>query len=104
LREDQATNTFENSTFPKHILHKKGINPAKAILVYKSVHARRALLTYQTVFNETTFYVKPVTDNSGITKDNWYLDDMKIAPVMKELTKVGQYFAHHIPNWVNRPN
>jgi uncharacterized SAM-binding protein YcdF (DUF218 family) len=104
LREDQATNTFENSKLSKHVLHQKGIDPAKAILVCKSVHARRALLTYQTVFNETTFYVKPVTDKSGITKDNWYLDDMKIAPVMKELTKVGQYFAHHIPNWVNRPN
>lgn len=37
-----------------------------------------------------------------INKDNWFLDEKKITSVMKELTKVGQYFAHHIPNWVVR--
>ncbi|WP_342553375.1 YdcF family protein [Paenibacillus sp. FSL R7-0652] len=104
LREDQAANTFENSRFSKNVLQQMGIKHAKAILVCKSHHARRALLTYQTVFNETSFYVKPVTDKSGITKDNWFFDDKKIAPVMKELTKIGQYFAHHIPNWVNPPS
>lgn len=100
LREDKATNTFENSRFSKHVLHQMGINPNKAILVCKSYHARRALLTYQIDFNETAILVKSVTDKTGITKDNWFFDDKKITPVMKELTKVGQYFAHHIPNWV----
>lgn len=103
LCEDKATNTFENARFSKQVLQQMGIHPAKAILVCKSYHARRALLTYQTDFNETVFMVKPVTDRTEITKDNWFLDDKKIASVMKELTKVGQYFAHHIPNWV-RPS
>lgn len=55
LREDKATNTFENSRFSKHVLHQMEIKPTKAILVCKSYHARRALLTYQIDFNETAF-------------------------------------------------
>ncbi|MGG1556073.1 YdcF family protein [Paenibacillus ferrarius] len=102
LREDKATNTFENSRFSKQILQQMGIRPSKAILVCKSYHARRALLTYQVDFNETTFMVAPVTDKTGTNKDNWFLDEKRINFVMKELTKVGQYFAHHIPNWVER--
>lgn len=102
LREDKATNTFENSRFSKQVLQQMVIHPKKAILVCKSYHARRALLTYQIDFKETTFLVRPVTDKTGTTKDNWFLDEKRINFVMKELTKVGQYFAHHIPNWVNR--
>ena len=101
LREDKATHTFENSKFSLQVLQQMGIHPQKAILVSKSYHARRALLTYQTEFKETTFFVSPVTDNTGITQDNWFLDVNKINYVMRELTKVGQYFAHHIPNWVD---
>lgn len=33
LREDKATNTFENSRFSKHVLHHMGIKPTKAIFV-----------------------------------------------------------------------
>ncbi|MBO7745122.1 YdcF family protein [Paenibacillus sp. MWE-103] len=100
LREDRAANTFENARFSKQVLQQKGVIPKKAILVCKSYHARRALLTYQVDFKETMFDVSPITDKTGITKENWFLDDTRIAIVMKELTKVGQYFAHHIPNWV----
>lgn len=100
LREDKATNTFENSRFSRHVLQQVGIRPSKAILACKSYHARRALLTYQVDFSDTTFMVAPVTDKTGTTKENWFLDKKKITIVMKELTKVGQYFAHHIPNWV----
>ncbi|MFK0524006.1 YdcF family protein [Paenibacillus illinoisensis] len=100
LREDKVTNTFENSRFSKHLLHQMEIKSDKETLVCKSYHARRALLTYQIHFNETAFLVKSVTDKTGITKDNWFLDDKKITPVMKELTKVGQNFGPHIPNWV----
>ncbi|RAV00559.1 YdcF family protein [Paenibacillus sp. YN15] len=101
LKEDQATNTFENSRLSWNVLQQHGILPQKVILVCKSYHARRSLLTYQTVFPRSTkFMVCPVTDKTGITKNNWYLEEQTIKKVMSELTKVGQYFAHHIPNWV----
>lgn len=103
LKEDKATNTFENARFSWDVLQQEGIHPRKVILVCKSYHARRALLTYQIYFpKEATFFVSPVTDKTGITKDNWYLEEQKIKYVMNELAKVGQYFAHHIPNWVNQ--
>lgn len=102
LKEDRATNTFENSRYSWSVLQQQGITPHRAILVCKSYHARRVLLTYQTDFpRPTTFMICPVTDKTGTTKDNWFLEDQKIKRVMGELTKVGQYFAHHIPNWVN---
>jgi len=100
LREDKATNTFENARYSWLELQKQGIRLKKAILVCKSYHARRALLTYQVEFPQNIeFYVSPVTDKTGTTSDNWYLDEQKINYVMNELTKVGQYFKHHIPKW-----
>jgi uncharacterized SAM-binding protein YcdF (DUF218 family) len=101
FREDKATNTFENARYSWEVLQKENINPRKAILVCKSYHARRALLTYQVEFpREVVFFVSPVTDKTGTTRDNWYMEEQKIKYVMNELTKVGQYFKHHIPNWV----
>ncbi|WP_314589826.1 YdcF family protein [Paenibacillus terrigena] len=103
LREDRATNTFENARFSWKVIQEHGLVPKKVILVCKSYHARRALLTYQTDFPmDVIFYVSPVTDKTGTTKDNWFTEDTKIKYVMNELVKVGQYFVHHIPNWVNR--
>lgn len=103
LREDRATNTFENARYSWAVLLEERMTPRKAILVCKSYHARRALLTYQVEFpGEVEFMVCPVTDKTGITKDNWFLDEQSVYRVMKELTKVGQYFGHHIPNWVSR--
>ncbi|CAH1210750.1 hypothetical protein PAECIP111891_03575 [Paenibacillus allorhizoplanae] len=93
LQEDKATNTFENARFSLKILEEKSIIPNKVVLVCKNYHARRALLTYQFIFpRETIFYVSPVIDKTGTSKDNWYLDEDKIRYVMNELEKVGKYF------------
>ncbi|MCY9670874.1 YdcF family protein [Paenibacillus alginolyticus] len=101
LKEDKATNTFENSRFSLEVLQQEGLIPKKVVLVCKNYHTRRALLTYQIDFpRETTFYVSPVIDKTGTSKENWYLDEKKIGYVMNELEKVGKYFRHHIPNWV----
>jgi uncharacterized SAM-binding protein YcdF (DUF218 family) len=103
LKEDKASNTFENARNSWHVLQERRMNPKKAILVCKSYHARRALLTYQVEFpSEIQFSVCPVVDKTGITKDNWYLKEEDINRVMSEFTKIGQYFRHHIPNWVNK--
>ncbi|TYP73189.1 YdcF family protein [Paenibacillus methanolicus] len=93
LQEDKATNTFENARFSLEVLDHHGIQPKKVVLVCKNYHARRALLTYRFVFpRETEFYVSPVIDKTGITKENWFLDEEKISRVMNELEKVGKYF------------
>lgn len=97
LKEDKATNTFENARFSLEVLEQQGIHPKKVVLVCKNYHARRALLTYQFVFpRETVFYVSPVVDKTGTSKDNWFLDEDKISYVMNELEKVGKYFRHAI--------
>ncbi|MCU6793530.1 YdcF family protein [Paenibacillus sp. WQ 127069] len=101
LKEDKATNTFENARLSLEVLHKQEIHPKKVVLVCKNYHARRALLTYQFVFpRETIFYVSPVIDKTGTSKDNWFKDEEKIKYVMNELEKVGKYFRKQIPNWV----
>ncbi|NIK78866.1 uncharacterized SAM-binding protein YcdF (DUF218 family) [Paenibacillus castaneae] len=101
LKEDTAANTFQNSSLSLKALKNAGIYPKKVILVCKNYHARRALLTYQIDFpTETTFFICPVIDKTGTSKENWFLEEDKIKHVMTELEKVGKYFKHHIPNWV----
>jgi uncharacterized SAM-binding protein YcdF (DUF218 family) len=101
LKEDQAQNTFENARFSLEVLQKAGIRPRKVILVCKAGHSRRALLTYQTVFpKETEFFISPVIDRYGITKENWFLSEVGISRIMTEVEKIGKYFGPHIPNWV----
>lgn len=69
LKEDQATNTFENARYSYDVLTEKDISIKRAILVCKAFHARRALLTYKYYFPlEVEFLVAPVTDKRGITK------------------------------------
>jgi len=102
LKEDKAQNTFQNARFSLEVLQKTGINPRKVIMVCKAVHARRALLTYQTLFpKETVFFISPVIDRTGITKDNWFKSEDGIRRVMTEVEKIGQYFGPHIPNLIN---
>ncbi|UUZ79798.1 YdcF family protein [Paenibacillus sp. P26] len=102
-KEDQAQNTFQNAQFSWEVLRTAGLYPRKVILSCKAGHARRALLTYQTVFpKETQFFVAPVIDRRGITKDNWFLTAEGIKRIMTEVEKIGRYFGHHIPNWVEQ--
>jgi uncharacterized SAM-binding protein YcdF (DUF218 family) len=70
LREDKASNTFENARFSWLELQQQGIRVKKAILVCKSYHTRRALLTYQVEFPQgIEFSVSPVTDKTGTTSE-----------------------------------
>jgi len=97
LCEEKATNTFENALFSHDILKLHNISPRKIILVCKAFHARRALLTYQKTFpKDTRFLVSPVTDNNGITKNNWFTDQAYIDKVMLEVEKIGIYFRDTI--------
>src|SRR5690606_23456480 len=97
LKEDQATNTFENARNSLKVLQQAEIDAKKVLLVCKNYHARRALLTYQFVFPpDTEFYVAPVVDKTGITKDNWFQHEGRINVVMNELEKTGKYFRKAI--------
>ena len=97
LKEDRASNTFENARFSYDVLTEKGVSIKRAILVCKAFHSRRALLTYQYSFpTEIEFFVAPVPDKRGITKDNWYLDTDSARIVMEEVKKIGSYFGDKI--------
>jgi len=97
LKEDRARNTFENARLSLEVLNKNKINIKKVILVCKSYHSRRALLTYQIIFpHNVEFYVSTVTDKSGVTKDNWFLNTEATTLVMGEVVKIGKYFKNEI--------
>lgn len=101
LRETMAKHTFDNAKFSLELLLRKDICITKVILVCKAYHARRAFLTYRTIFPKTTkIIIQPIVDERNITKDNWYLDTESIECVMNEVSKIGEYFSHHIKNLV----
>jgi len=100
LKEDQASNTFENAQFSLRVIQENGLKIKKAILVCKSFHSRRALMTYQAVFpRDVRFLVAPVVDKSGISKHNWFQDERSIHVVMNEVVKIGRYFEKEIKDW-----
>lgn len=95
--ESKATNTYENALFSYELLLEKNIDITKVILVCKAYHSRRALFTYQKVFPaNTTFYVSPVIDNRGITKENWFTKTEYIELIMREVEKMSKYFVDSI--------
>ena len=97
LKEDQAADTLENARFSLQVLEQRGIPCKRAVLVCKNYHARRALFTYQFVFpGDTVFFVSPVVDKTGITRDNWFQDKHKINIVMTEVEKIGKYFRQAV--------
>lgn len=101
LKEDKAQNTFENAQFSWEVLQSLDIKVENVILVCKTFHSRRALMTYQFVFpRDINFYVSPVVDKRGISKDNWFRKEEGIRAVMSETSKIGTYFADKIPVWV----
>ncbi len=101
LKEDKAQNTFENAQFSWDVLQSLNIPIRNIILVCKAYHSRRALLTYRTVFPlNINFYISPIIDKRGITKDNWFQNEDSISIVMSEIVKIGNYFRDKIPKWV----
>ncbi|WP_314063439.1 YdcF family protein [uncultured Vagococcus sp.] len=46
LKENRATNTYENAFFSRKITDLKNLNIEKAIICCQAFHARRALMTY----------------------------------------------------------
>lgn len=101
LKEDKAKNTFENAQFSWNVLQALDTPIKNVILVCKAYHSRRALLTYRSAFpRNINFYVSPIIDKRGISKENWFLNESSINVVMDEVVKIGNYFRDKIPKWV----
>ena len=97
LCEEKASNTYENALYSYELIKEKGLDNKRLILVCKAFHSRRALLSYQKVFPPATrFYVSSVTDKNGLNRDNWFTKEEYIQTVMREVEKIGRYFADDI--------
>lgn len=66
----------------------------------KAYHSRRVLLTYKSIFpSNINFYIAPIIDRRGISKENWFLNEDSIKIVMGEVMKIGTYFEDKIYKW-----
>lgn len=91
--ENKASNTFENAEFSLKILNDLNFKIEKFIIVCKASHSRRALLTYRNIFPPNVeFLMSPVTEKTGLNKDNWFTNTKYIFKVMTEVEKIGKYF------------
>jgi uncharacterized SAM-binding protein YcdF (DUF218 family) len=95
MREDEATNTYENAIFSRKVTDYSNLNIRKAIICCKSFHARRCLMYYQLLYQHTQFYICPA-EIRGINKDNWFTSDDGINAVMGELSRCGNQFQEII--------
>ncbi|MFT3951007.1 MAG: YdcF family protein [Oscillospiraceae bacterium] len=99
LCETKAQNTYENALFSFNMLKERTEPFQRMILVCKAYHSRRALFTYQKAFPAgTEFLVAPVTDQRGITRENWHTKPDYIKVVMNETVKMGSYFHDSVLN------
>ena len=66
IKEERATNTYENAIFSKELIKEMGIEVKTAILCPQAFHARRAFMTYSHLFHDTKLFVVP-TNTQNIT-------------------------------------
>lgn len=95
IREERATNTYENAIYSKELLRDMELDIKSAIICPQAFHARRALMTYSHLFPNTEFYVVP-SNTQNITADNWFKTERGIRVVLGELKKCGEYFENYI--------
>jgi uncharacterized SAM-binding protein YcdF (DUF218 family) len=91
LREDQATNTYENAIYSRKVTDENKLHIQKAIICCKAFHARRCLMYYQLLYPDTKFLLCPA-QTQGLNKDNWYMSDEGIHKVLGELARCGYQF------------
>ncbi|MGI5899191.1 MAG: YdcF family protein [Christensenellales bacterium] len=100
LKEDKATNTYENAFFSRYVLDSTQQNIRRAIICCKSYHARRCLMFYTWAFPDVEFFVAPV-DVRGITKKDWIFSQHGRYCVMSELSKCATQFESDIVKWIS---
>lgn len=95
IKEEKATNTYENAIYSKELLREMKFRIKSAIICPQAFHARRALMTYSHLFPDTKLYVVP-TNTQNITSGNWYNTERGRQVVLGELRKCGEYFENYI--------
>lgn len=95
IKEEKATNTYENAIYSKELLREMKFRIKSAIICPQAFHARRALMTYSHSFPDTKLYVVS-TNTQNITADNWYNTERGRQVVLGELRKCGEYFENYI--------
>lgn len=100
LKEDQATNTYENAQFSKKVTNKQNINVKTAIVCCKAFHARRCLMYYEFYYPKTKFIICPA-ETQGINKENWFKTNEGIDKVMGELARCGSQFQEMLKTFEN---
>jgi len=101
LKEDEATNTYQNAIFSRKITDGLKINIEKAMICCQSFHARRCFMYYQLLYPETKFIICP-TDTQGINRENWYTTKKGVDKVLGELARCGYQFVDIIKSLGNR--
>ena len=101
IKEERATNTYENAIFSKELIKEMGIEVKTAILCPQAFHARRAFMTYSHLFPNTEFYVVP-SNTQNITADNWHKTERGIQVVLGELKKCGEYFEEYFLDGIRK--
>lgn len=101
IKEERATNTYENAIFSKELIKEMGIEVKTAILCPQAFHARRAFMTYSHLFPDTEFYVVP-SNTQNITADNWHKTERGIQVVLGELKKCGEYFEEYFLDGIRK--
>lgn len=92
LKEDKATNTYQNAIYSKEVTDGVEMNIKKAIICCQAFHARRCFMYYQLLYPQTEFFICP-TDTQGINSENWYTTDEGINKVLGELARCGYQFV-----------
>ncbi|MGB9911303.1 MAG: YdcF family protein [Microgenomates group bacterium] len=92
LKEGNSTNTKENAVEAAKLIRKFKLPHKRILLVSKPYHARRLKMTFAQVFPHSELLIVPVVDERKITKNNWWKEKEKIAKVMEEVKKIGEYF------------
>ena len=95
IKEERATNTYENAIYSKELLREMKFRIKSAIICPQAFHARRAFMTYSHLFPDTKLFVVP-TNTQNITSDNWYNTERGRQVVLGELRKCGEYFENYI--------
>ena len=101
IREERATNTYENAIFSRELLKENNLTVKKAIICPQAFHARRAFMTYSHLFPDTEFYVVP-SNTQNITADNWFKTERGIQVVLGELKKCGEYFEEYFLDGIRK--
>ncbi|MCD8348505.1 MAG: YdcF family protein [Lachnospiraceae bacterium] len=91
LQEPEATFTWENAIYSRHVTDAAHLVIRRAILCCKAFHARRSLMYYQQQFPDTEFLVCPVVVD-GISRVSWPKTRLGIDTVLGEVERCGGQF------------